>query len=172
MASRSDLGLSTLERAYWRRDRHFGVRYGNRWRQLYSVQLYYNGKLMALSEDHKAKMKAGRVRAAEARKLAAKSTVAMPAGRERDEQRRINKDANEQRIEERDDALGLEGIDESKLKHRDRETMARLEQLDSEDVQNKQPGYRYARITCPEGYSYNAKANIRQMKALLLWSEG
>lgn len=121
---------------------------------------------MALSEDHKAKMKAGRVRAAEARKLAAKSTVAMPAGHERDEQRRINKDANEQRIEERDEALGLEGIDESKLKHRDRETMARLEQLDSEDVQNKQPGYRYARITCPEGYSYNAKANIRQMKAL------
>jgi hypothetical protein len=119
---------------------------------------------MALSEDHKAKMKAGRVRAAEARKLAAKSTAAMPAGHERDEQRRINKDANEQRIEERDDALGLEGIDQAKLKHRDREIQDYLEKVDNQDVENAQPGFIYGRITCPEGYGNNAKANIREMK--------
>jgi hypothetical protein len=119
-----------------------------------------------ITPEHRAAMNAGRVRAAEARKLAARSTEGMAAGHERDEQRRVNKDANEERIEKRDDALDLEGIDESKLKHRDNETLARLEQIDAEDVQNKQPGYRYARITCPEGYGYNAKANIRQMKAL------
>ena len=121
---------------------------------------------MPLSEEHKAAMAAGRARAAEKRKLAAKSTVAMPAGHERDEQRRINADANQERVEKRDEALGLEAIDESKLKHRDNETMQRVEMMEAEDVQNAQPGYRYARITCPEGYSYNAKANIRQMKAL------
>jgi len=121
---------------------------------------------MALTPEHIAKMKAGRVRAAEARKLAAKSTVGMPAGDERNEQRAINKDALAERAEKHDEQHGLEALDPSKLAHRDRETQARIEQIDAEGVENPQPGYRYARITCPEGYSYNAKANIRQMKML------
>jgi hypothetical protein len=111
-------------------------------------------------------MKAGRVRAAEKRKLEAKNTTAMPAGHERDEQRRINKDVNEERLEVRDEQQGTEAVDPAKLAHRDRETLSRIEEMNREDVENPQPGYRYARITCPEGYSYNAKANIRQMKAL------
>ena len=119
-----------------------------------------------LTPEHKAKMLAGRVRAAEARKAQAKSTVGMEAGHERDEQRRINKDANEERIEKQMAATETEAIDPSKLAERDREAQYRIEQVEDEAVQNAQPGYRYARITCPEGYSHNARTNIRQMKTL------
>src|ERR1700676_4858321 len=108
-----------------------------------------------LSPEHIAAMKAGRVRAAEKRKLEAKNTTAMPAGHERDEQRRINKDVNEERIEKRDAQFETEPIDQSKLNQRDNETMYRVEQMNEEDVENPQPGYRSARITRPEGFSYN-----------------
>ena len=122
------------------------------------------GELMALSDAQKAAMKAGRVRAAEARKLAAKSAVGMPAGDERNEQRAINADALAERIERHDEQMGTEALDPAKLAHRDREIMDHLEKVDSDDIENRQPGYRYARITCPEGYGNNAKANIREMK--------
>src|SRR5258708_7714853 len=111
---------------------------------------------MALSEEHKAKMAAGRVRAAEARKLAAKSTVNMPAGHERDEQRRVNADSLAERAESHDNQHELGAVDPAKLAKRDRETQARLEMIERDGVENAQPGYRYARITCPEGYSHSA----------------
>lgn len=120
---------------------------------------------MPLSEDHKAKMKAGRVRAAEKRKLAAKSTVGMPAGDERNEQRRINADSLAERAERHDEQHGTEAIDPAKLAKRDRETLYRVE--DSKDgVQNPQPGYRYVRITLADAYRESgSKANIRAMHA-------
>lgn len=120
---------------------------------------------MALTEEHKAKMKAGRVRAAEARKLAARSTVNMPAGDDRNEQRRINADVNAERIARHDEQMGTESIDPSKLANRDRETLFRVE--DSKDgVENPQPGYRYVRITLADAYRESgSKANIRTMHA-------
>lgn len=118
-----------------------------------------------LSPEHLAKLKAGRIRAAEARKSAAKSTVGMPAGHERDEQRRVNKDALEEQAERHDEQLGVAPIDPSKLAQRDRETLFRVE--DSKGgVQNPQPGYRYVRITLADAYRENgSKANIRTMHA-------
>ena len=119
-----------------------------------------------LSPEHLAKLKAGRVAAAERRKLEAKNTANMPAGHQRDEQRRINKDVNEERIERHDEQMGTEPIDQSKLAKRDRETLFRVE--DSKGgVQNPQPGYRYVRITLADAYRENgSKANIRSMHAL------
>src|SRR5215472_17536485 len=80
-----------------------------------------------MTEEQKAKMRAGRVRAAERRREEAKSTAGMPAGHERDEQRRINADSLAQRIEEHDQQYGKEPIDEAKLNLRDRETLQRIE---------------------------------------------
>jgi hypothetical protein len=120
---------------------------------------------MALTEDHKAKMKAGRVRAAAERKDAAKSTVGMPAGDERNEQRRVNADALEEQAERHDEQHGLGAIDPAKLAKRDSETLFRIE--DSKGgVQNPQPGYRYVRITLADAYRESgSKANIRAMHA-------
>ena len=122
---------------------------------------------MPLSEEHKAAMKAGRLRGAELRKLA-KSTVGMAPGHERDEQVRINADSLAERIEENAEKLGIESIDATKLE-RDRETQQRVESMNEEvgGIQNPQPGYRYFRLPLKEAYRSDTGSHsaIRTMHA-------
>jgi hypothetical protein len=122
---------------------------------------------MALSEDQKLKMREGRTHAALARKQAADATV-LPAGATRNEQRAINKDALDQRIETRESEAGIESIDQSKFRTEDNEIQRHVRRRDKTSgvpIKGMQPGKRYAWLTLGSSHGDSARANIRQMNA-------
>jgi len=120
-----------------------------------------------ISPELRQKMKEGQARAALARKQAADAT-ALPAGALRNEQRAINKDALDERIETREQEAGIEAIDRSKLNQRDNEIMRHVRRRDKSSgvpVTGMEPGKRYAWLTLGTSFPDRARTAIRQMNA-------
>lgn len=120
-----------------------------------------------MTDELKQKMAEGRARAALARKQAADAT-ALPAGATRNEQRAVNKDALEERIETRTKEAGIESVDESKFRREDNEIQRHVRRRDKSSgvpIKNPEPGYRYAWLTNAQTHGDQARANIRQQHA-------
>ena len=93
-----------------------------------------------MTEEHKAKMVAGRKAKAEARR--AQATTDMPAGDARREQQRVNADALAEEAETRAAQLERERMNPQALEP-DREIRQHLVPFNQLAVTDAQPGYRY-----------------------------
>ena len=127
---------------------------------------------MPLSDEHKAKMKAGRAEAARLRKEA-KDATKMAAGHERDEQIRRNADSLQAQQELREEDLGVGAIDPAKLHAEPSNEAMRyaIEQrrkrfAHQSGVENARVGWHYARMKLPGTCgTEDAKSAVRQMMA-------
>jgi hypothetical protein len=120
-----------------------------------------------MTDELKKKMAEGRTRAALARKAAADATV-LPAGATRDEQRAINKDALDERIEARTNEAGMEAVDSAKFSRKDNEIQRHVRRRDKTSgvpIKGAKPGFRYAWLTNASTHGDQARANIRQQHA-------
>jgi hypothetical protein len=90
------------------------------------------------------------------------------AGHKRDEAKKVVNDQLEEKIETQNAAVGIEAIDESKLKQQDNEILSQFQPdefgVGRIPIKNAQPGFRYAFLkmpaTCGSG---DAKSATRQM---------
>lgn len=121
-----------------------------------------------MTDEHKQRIREGKARARLARQQA-QPVVDLAAGKDRNEQRAINKDSLERQIEENAAETGIESIDRSKLERRDpeieRHIRRRRDRSSGIPVDNMQPGYRYAWVTIAGPHGESARGNIRQMNA-------
>lgn len=120
-----------------------------------------------LSPEHLQKIKEGKARAALERQQAADAT-ALPAGALRDEQRAINADALEERMEKRKEEAGIEAIDAAKLTREEpeiRRHLRRRERASGIPIKGTQPGFRYAWLTHGQFFGPNAKTNVSKQHA-------
>lgn len=122
---------------------------------------------MPLSPEHLQRMKEGRARAALARKEAQANADLAP-GKDRDEQRAINADALQERIETRKEEAGIEAVDRDKLTREEPEIRRHLRRRDRSSgipIKGTQPGFRYAWLTHGQFFGANAKTNVSKQHA-------